>query len=57
MFERFYRSTGNDDIGSGLGLSIVNAICSRLGASIKLGANDGTHQSGLRVTVAFPPIG
>jgi len=57
VFERFYRSAGNDEIGSGLGLSIVNAICSRLGASINLGANDGTHQSGLRVTVAFPPIG
>ncbi len=57
VFERFYRSAGNDEIGSGLGLSIVNAICSRLGASIKLGANDGTHHSGLRVTVAFPPIG
>lgn len=57
VFERFYRSTGGDEIGSGLGLSIVKAICIRLGARISLGANDGTHQSGLRVTVAFPPIG
>ena len=57
VFERFYRSTGSDEIGSGLGLSIVKAICRRLGARITLGASEGTHQSGLRVTVAFPPIG
>lgn len=57
VFERFYRPAGSDEIGSGLGLSIVNAICNRLGARISLGASDDTRQSGLRVTVAFPLIG
>ncbi|MEP7311265.1 MAG: ATP-binding protein [Pseudomonadota bacterium] len=56
VFERFYRSKGNDEVGSGLGLSIVKAISRRMGAQVSLGALGNSRQSGLRVTVVFPLV-
>ena len=55
VFSPFYRVLGNDELGSGLGLSIVKAIADRVGASIELGAvMPSTAAPGLRVTVTFP---
>ena len=42
---------GNDEFGSGLGLSIVKTIVDRLGAGISLGESPG---GGLDVTVTIP---
>jgi two-component system OmpR family sensor kinase len=54
VFDPFYRVLGSDEIGSGLGLSIVQAISARVGATVSIGyANDQTR-SGLRVMVTFP---
>lgn len=55
VFDPFYRILGNDEAGSGLGLSIVKTIAGRLGAEISLGdvaTQGGT--SGLRVKVTLP---
>lgn len=57
VFDRFYRGaaggeTGNE-MGSGLGLSIVKAIADRHGASIVLGDSE---VGGLRATVSFSPL-
>jgi two-component system OmpR family sensor kinase len=55
VFSPFYRVLGNDELGSGLGLSIVKAIADRVGASIDLGASAPSQTApGLRVTVTFP---
>ncbi len=54
VFDPFYRILGNDEISSGLGLSIVQAIAERTGARVSLGFADGQSKSGLRVIVAFP---
>lgn len=53
VFDPFYRTLGSEQIGSGLGLSIVKVIADRIGAEIRLGFNDEVRQSGLRVTVLF----
>jgi len=50
----FYRTLGSEQIGSGLGLSIVQAIADRIGAEIRLEFTDEARQTGLRVTVVFP---
>lgn len=55
VFDPFYRVIGNDEIGSGLGLSIVKTIADRLGANVTLAYTNVFEQSGLQVTVAFPP--
>ncbi len=55
VFDPFYRILGNDEIGSGLGLSIVRAIASRADAAVNLGFANVQAKSGLRVTVLFPP--
>ncbi|WP_309375113.1 ATP-binding protein [Rhodoferax sp.] len=54
VFDPFYRVIGNDEIGSGLGLSIVKTIADRLGANVTLDFATKLDQSGLLVTVAFP---
>lgn len=54
IFEAFHRLLGSNQIGSGLGLSIVKAIADRLGASITLGFRDESDKSGLRVAVSIP---
>ena len=55
VFEAFYRGLGQDDQGSGLGLSIVKTIADRLGAKVQLSFTDEAQQTGLRVRVSFLP--
>lgn len=54
VFDPFYRTLGSEQIGSGLGLSIVRTIADRIGAQVRLGFSDEANQSGLRVTVLLP---
>jgi two-component system, OmpR family, sensor kinase len=54
VFDPFYRTLGSDEVGSGLGLSIVKAIAERLGAEVRLEFADETDQSGLCVSVLIP---
>ena len=54
VFDPFYRVLGSDEIGSGLGLSIVQTISARLGAKVSLGFANYQSKSGLRVTITFP---
>jgi two-component system, OmpR family, sensor kinase len=51
VFDPFYRVLGNDETGSGLGLSIVKAIAVRIGAEIEL--SSVKENTGLCVSVAF----
>ena len=51
VFDRFYRRAGEQESGSGLGLSIVRVIADRHGANVSLHDADG---GGLLVRVAFP---
>ncbi|NPT60234.1 ATP-binding protein [Paraburkholderia elongata] len=52
LTHRFFRATGNQATGSGLGLSIVARIAEHFGASLHLGA--GIGERGLAVEVSFP---
>ncbi|MFM0320720.1 ATP-binding protein [Paraburkholderia nemoris] len=52
LTNRFFRATGNQATGSGLGLSIVARIAEHFGANLHLGAGVGEH--GLAVEVSFP---
>jgi two-component system OmpR family sensor kinase len=54
IFDPFYRILGSDQIGSGLGLSIVKAIADRLDAVIQLGFSDEQASSGLHVRILIP---
>jgi two-component system, OmpR family, sensor kinase len=54
VFDPFYRVLGSGEDGAGLGLSIVRAICLRLGASVSLGCADPASGTGLRVEVRLP---
>ena len=54
VFDPFYRTLGSEQIGSGLGLSIVQTITNRIGAEIRLGFTDEFHQTGLNVAVIVP---
>ena len=54
VFDPFYRSLGTEQIGSGLGLSIVQAVAKRIGADIHLAFADEAQQTGLVVTVIVP---
>jgi two-component system OmpR family sensor kinase len=56
VFDPFYRTLGSKQIGSGLGLSIVQTIVNRIGAGIRLDLADVHKQTGLIVTVHFPAI-
>jgi two-component system OmpR family sensor kinase len=51
VFDRFYRVAGNEETGSGLGLSIVQRIAQAHGASIDLGQSAA---GGLLVRVRLP---
>ncbi len=53
VFDPFYRVLGNEQIGSGLGLSIVQTIAARIGADLRLGYVNEKRQSGLRIVVIF----
>lgn len=52
VFDTFYRVPGNEQLGSGLGLSIVKNIAKRLGLRVDLYNNP--DQVGLSVRVVFP---
>jgi len=55
VFDPFYRILGNDELGSGLGLSIVRAIVDRVGGSVTLAdVESDDAASGLCVTVRWP---
>lgn len=54
IFDPFYRVLGSDEVGSGLGLSIVKTIADRMGAEIQLGYADEITQTGLEVRVCIP---
>jgi len=54
VFDPFYRTLGSDQVGSGLGLSIVKAVTDRIGAEIQLGFADEARHSGLCVSVLVP---
>ncbi len=54
VFDPFYRTMGSEQIGSGLGLSIVQTTTNRIGAEIRLAFADESQQIGLNVTVIVP---
>ena len=54
VFDPFYRVLGSGEEGAGLGLSIVRAICLRLGATVTLDCADPASGAGLRVEVRLP---
>jgi len=54
VFDPFYRTLGSDQVGSGLGLSIVKAVADRIGAEIQLEFSDNVSHSGLFVSVSVP---
>jgi two-component system OmpR family sensor kinase len=54
VFDPFYRILGNDEIGSGLGLSIVLTIATRIGATVNFDFTNQQLKSGLKVNVTFP---
>lgn len=55
VFDAFYRGNAQDAQGSGLGLTIVNAICHQIGATIRLKPAD-RFKTGLKVTVAIGAV-
>ena len=54
VFDPFYRALGSDQVGSGLGLSIVKVVTDRIGADIQLGFSDEVRHLGLCVSVRIP---
>jgi two-component system OmpR family sensor kinase len=54
VFDPFYRTLGSDQVGSGLGLSIVKTIADRIGAEIELGFSDEMEGTGLLVRILMP---
>ena len=54
VFDPFYRTLGSEQIGSGLGLSIVQTIANRIGAEIRLSFTDEFQRTGLNVVVIVP---
>ncbi|MDB5984332.1 MAG: ATP-binding region, ATPase-like:Histidine kinase, region:Histidine kinase N-terminal [Pseudomonas sp.] len=56
VFDPFYRSLGSDQVGSGLGLSIVKTIADRIGAEVRLAFSDEEQQSGLCISLLIPVL-
>ncbi len=54
VFDPFYRILGSDQVGSGLGLSIVKTISDRIGAEIQLGFSGEVKGSGLCICILIP---
>jgi two-component system OmpR family sensor kinase len=52
----FYRTLGSEQMGAGLGLSIVKAIVDRIGATIRFDFADEASKTGLCVTVRIPVL-
>lgn len=57
VFDPFYRISGNEEVGSGLGLSIVKTIADYLGAIVTLQYVNEQMKTGLNVVVEFPADG
>ena len=57
VFDPFYRALGSEQIGSGLGLSIVQTVAHRIGAEIRLNFSDEENQTGLSAAVLIPIAG
>lgn len=55
VFDPFYRILGSEQLGAGLGLSIVKTIANRLDAHVELTFTDEARQAGLTIMVIFPP--
>jgi two-component system sensor histidine kinase QseC len=55
LTSRFFRATGNQATGSGLGLSIVARIAEHFGATVHFGP--GLESRGLAVEISFPASG
>lgn len=53
VFDPFYRILDQNEIGSGLGLSIVQTIATRIGAKIQMTYTDPIQKTGLRVCVSW----
>nr|WP_320011473.1 ATP-binding protein [uncultured Desulfobulbus sp.] len=53
IFDPFYRILGTEEIGSGLGLSIVKTIAQRIGAQITLETAQPETGQGLRVVITL----
>ena len=56
VFDPFHRLLGNDEFGSGLGLSIVKTIADRLGAGISLGQVRRSRSSSHRYHTEEPDL-
>lgn len=54
VFDPFYRALGSGQAGSGLGLSIVKTIASKIGAELDLKFAGPSRQCGLIATVLVP---
>ncbi|HET8708016.1 MAG TPA: ATP-binding protein, partial [Pseudomonadales bacterium] len=54
VFDPFYRILGNEETGSGLGLSIVKTIADRMNARITLDYTDVPQKTGLTIRIAIP---
>jgi two-component system OmpR family sensor kinase len=54
VFDAFYRVPGSDEIGSGLGLSIVRTIANRAGVTLELDYTDSASKTGLCVSLRMP---
>jgi two-component system OmpR family sensor kinase len=54
VFDPFYRVLGTEEVGSGLGLSIVRSIADRIRAQIDLRYSDDGTQTGLCITLRLP---
>jgi two-component system OmpR family sensor kinase len=53
VFDPFYRSLGTEQLGSGLGLSIVKTIAERVGARVVLAYANEEQRYGLRISVCI----
>lgn len=56
VFDPFYRLPGQNQSGSGLGLSIVKTIADRIGATMTLDQADRERRSGLKVSITIPRV-
>jgi two-component system OmpR family sensor kinase len=54
VLDPFYRILGGEQVGSGLGLSIVNTLVTRWGAKIDFSFTDKETQTGLQVKIYIP---